>query len=72
MWLVHEWPDHERTCPLLTMQEAPAVEAILVDTGAQEAAGVGILPVGHLGAAIANALFALTGQRPRQTPLTLK
>ncbi len=59
------------TYPLLTMKEAPAVEAILVDTGGQEPAGVGEPPIGPIGAAIANAVFALTGERLRKMPLKL-
>jgi isoquinoline 1-oxidoreductase beta subunit len=59
------------TYPLLTMKEAPSVEAILVDTGAQEPTGVGEPPIGPIGAAIANAIFALTGQRLRRMPLKL-
>jgi isoquinoline 1-oxidoreductase beta subunit len=59
------------TYPLLTMKEAPAVETILVDTGGQEPTGVGEPPIGPIGPAIANAVFALTGQRLRQMPLKL-
>ncbi len=59
------------TYPLLTMKEAPTVKAILVDTGGQEPAGVGEPPIGPIGAAIANAVFALTGERLRKMPLKL-
>ncbi len=59
------------TYPLLTMKQAPTVEAILVDTGGQEPTGVGEPPIGPIGAAIANALFLLTGQRLRRMPLKL-
>lgn len=59
------------TYPLLTMKEAPTVEAILVDTGGQEPTGVGEPPIGPIGAAIANAVFNLTGQRLRRMPLRL-
>jgi len=59
------------TYPLLTMKEAPTVEAILVDTGGQEPTGVGEPPIGPIGAAIANAVFALSGKRVRKMPLKL-
>ena len=59
------------TYPLLTMKEAPTVEAILVDTGGQEPTGVGEPPIGPIGAAIANAVFSLTGKRLRNMPLTM-
>jgi isoquinoline 1-oxidoreductase beta subunit len=59
------------TYPLLTLKEAPTVEAILVDTGGQEPTGVGEPPIGPIGAAIANAVFSLTGQRLRNMPLSL-
>jgi isoquinoline 1-oxidoreductase subunit beta len=59
------------TYPLLTMKEAPTVEAILVDTGGQEPTGVGEPPIGPIGAAIANAVFSLTGERLRNLPLKM-
>jgi isoquinoline 1-oxidoreductase subunit beta len=59
------------TYPLLTMKEAPTVESILVDTGGQEPSGVGEPPIGPIGAAIANGVFALTGKRLRRMPLKL-
>ena len=57
--------------PLLRMNEAPTVKAILVDTGRKEPTGVGEPPIGPIGAAIANAVFALTGRRLRRMPLRL-
>ena len=59
------------TYPLLTMKEAPTIEAILVDAGGQEPTGVGEPPIGPIGAAIANAVFSLTGRRLRNMPLRL-
>ena len=53
------------------MKEAPAVQTILVDNGGQEPTGVGEPPIGPIGAAIANAVFALTGQRLRRLPLKI-
>lgn len=58
------------TYPLLTMREAPQVDAFLVDTGQTEPYGVGEPPIGPIAAAIGNALFALTGTRLRQIPFT--
>ena len=58
------------TYPLLTMKEAPTVEAILVNSGAAEPSGVGEPPIGPIVPAIANAVFALSGKRLRQTPFT--
>ncbi len=57
--------------PLLSMQDAPRVDVVLVDTlrdGAPR--GVGEPPMGPTAAAIGNAFFALTGKRLRQIPFT--
>ena len=59
------------TYPPLTMREAPSVEAILVDAGALDPTGVGEPPIGPIGAANANAVFSLTGERLRKMPLRL-
>lgn len=58
------------TYPLLTMREAPKVETVLVDSGETEPYGVGEPPIAPIAAAIANAVFALTGKRLRQMPFT--
>jgi isoquinoline 1-oxidoreductase beta subunit len=58
------------TYPLLTMREAPQVDAFLVDTGETEPFGVGEPPIGPIAAAIGNAVFALNGKRLRQIPFT--
>lgn len=58
------------TYPLLTMREAPQVDAFLVDTGGTEPFGVGEPPIGPIAAAIGNAVFALSGKRLRQIPFT--
>jgi isoquinoline 1-oxidoreductase beta subunit len=58
------------TYPLLTMREAPKVDAFLVNTGQTEPYGVGEPPIGPIAAAIGNAVFALTGKRLRQIPFT--
>lgn len=56
--------------PLLTMREAPKVDTVLVDSGQTEPYGVGEPPIAPIAAAIANAVFALTGKRLRQMPFT--
>jgi isoquinoline 1-oxidoreductase beta subunit len=58
------------TYPLLTMRDAPKVEAVLVDSGQTEPYGVGEPPIAPIAAAISNAVFALTGKRLRQMPFT--
>ena len=53
------------------MKEAPKeIETIIIESG-DKPAGVGEPPVGPIGAAIANAVFALTGKRLRDMPLRL-
>ncbi|MCS6773448.1 MAG: molybdopterin-dependent oxidoreductase [Thermoflexales bacterium] len=57
--------------PLLSIDRAPDVEVILLDTLRDgQPRGVGEPPMGPTAAAIANALFALTGRRVRQLPIT--
>lgn len=55
--------------PLLTMKEAPIVEAILVPSD-DKIRGVGEPAIAPVAAAIGNAVFALTGKRLRQLPFT--
>lgn len=56
--------------PLLTMKEAPTIDVVLVESG-DEPFGMGEPPIGPVAAAVANATFALTGQRLRSLPLSL-
>ena len=56
--------------PLLTMKETPEVNVTLLESG-DEPLGVGEPPLGPVTAAVANALFSLTGQRLRRMPLRL-
>ncbi|MBI1422086.1 MAG: molybdopterin-dependent oxidoreductase [Gammaproteobacteria bacterium] len=56
--------------PLLTMQETPQVDTYFVDT-ARPPAGVGEPGVPPIAPAVANAVFAASGQRLRQLPLRL-
>lgn len=58
------------TYPLLTMQNAPDVETVLLEAGDGKPRGVGEPPIAPVAAAIGNALFALTGSRVRQLPMT--
>lgn len=56
---------------LLTMKDAPEVDVVLLDTLKDgRPRGVGEPPMGPTAAAIANAVFALTGRRLRQIPFT--
>ena len=54
--------------PIVRMREAPAVEVHVVPSPLRPF-GVGEQPVPAVGAAVANAIFAATGQRVRRTPL---
>jgi isoquinoline 1-oxidoreductase beta subunit len=56
--------------PLLTISQAPEVEVVLLETEGAAPTGVGEPPIGPVAPAIANALFALTGARVRQLPIT--
>ena len=54
--------------PLLTMDEAPNIDVTVIESGTSPS-GVGEPPTGPIAAAVANALFALTGERVRSLPL---
>ncbi len=54
--------------PLLTIADAPEVQVRLLRSGDQPFGG-GEPPMGPIAAAVANALFALTGERRRELPL---
>ena len=56
--------------PLLTMDEAPDIDVTVIESGDQPH-GVGEPPIGPIAAAVANAVFALTGRRLRSLPLQL-
>ena len=56
--------------PLLTLDATPLIETELISSG-DEPFGVGEPPIGPVAAAVANALFALTGRRLRRLPLEL-
>ena len=58
------------TYPLITMKESPEIEVVLLESG-EKPFGMGEPPLGPVAAAVANAVFALTGQRLRDLPLEL-
>ena len=59
------WADY----PVLTMQEMPQVEVHLIDSGTLPLGGVGEVPPVTVIPAVANAIFAATGERCRSLPL---
>lgn len=59
------WADY----PVLTMPEMPPVEIHLIDSGTLPLGGVGEVPPVTVIPAIANAIFAATGERYRSLPL---
>jgi isoquinoline 1-oxidoreductase subunit beta len=56
--------------PLLTLRDTPEISVTLLESG-EEPYGMGEPPLGPVAAAVANAVFALTGQRLRTLPLEL-
>jgi CO/xanthine dehydrogenase Mo-binding subunit len=50
--------------------EVPAIEIVLIDRTDQPAWGAGEPTIGTIGGAIGNAVFAATGKRIRQLPMT--
>lgn len=54
--------------PMAYMRHAPEIEVILLSSG-DKPRGVGEPPIGPIGAAIANAVFNLTGKRLNRIPL---
>lgn len=57
--------------PILRMKQVPKIDVILLESG-DKPNGMGEPPIGPIAAAVANAVFALTGQRLRSLPLRLK
>ncbi|MCG8353467.1 MAG: molybdopterin-dependent oxidoreductase [Chloroflexales bacterium] len=56
--------------PLLTIKDTPDIAVTLLESGNQPF-GMGEPPIGPIAAAVANAVFALTGARLRRLPLDL-
>ncbi|MGB0388093.1 MAG: molybdopterin cofactor-binding domain-containing protein [Ardenticatenaceae bacterium] len=56
--------------PLITIKETPDIEVVLLESDGIPR-GMGEPPIGPIAAAVANATFALTGQRLRELPLKL-
>lgn len=56
--------------PLLTLKEMPTVDTLLLDDGPR-LVGPSEIPIGPVAAAVANAVFALTGARLRELPLRM-
>ena len=54
--------------PMLRMAQAPHVDVHIIESGAP-IGGVGETPVGPLAPALANAIFAASGQRLRRLPV---
>lgn len=63
--------DNFHQYPLPTMEDAPELETLLVGEG-ETPYGMGEPPIGPVAAAVANAVFALTGRRLRSLPLRLE
>jgi isoquinoline 1-oxidoreductase beta subunit len=57
------------TYNLLRLRQAPPVEVLLFDTPGVPVGGVGEPPVPGVAPALANAIFAATGERVRSLPL---
>jgi isoquinoline 1-oxidoreductase subunit beta len=60
------------TYPLLTMRDAPAIEVAFINSSDTPVGGLGEPVIGTIPAAVANAVFTLTGQRLRELPLKLQ
>ena len=56
--------------PILTMQDVPKVETVLINRPNERSLGAGEAAQGPTAAAIANAFAAATGTRIRELPLT--
>ena len=56
--------------PIALLRDAPEIDVVILSNG-DTPRGVGEPPIGPIGAAIANAVFALTGKRLNRMPLKL-
>jgi isoquinoline 1-oxidoreductase subunit beta len=57
--------------PILRMVDTPEIDVVLLESS-DTPHGMGEPPIGPIAASVANAVFALTGQRLRSLPLKLK
>ena len=57
--------------PLLTLADTPTITVDFVESADHPVGGMGEAAIGPIPAAVANAVFALTGQRLRTLPLRL-
>ncbi len=62
-------PANFDTYPLLTLDRAPEIEVILLESDGRPR-GMGEPPIGPVAAAVGNALYNLTGRRLRRLPFT--
>ncbi|HEY0625753.1 MAG TPA: molybdopterin cofactor-binding domain-containing protein [Allosphingosinicella sp.] len=59
-----------RDYPIIKMANSPNIEIVLLESPGERLGGVGEAPVPPIAPALCNALFAATGTRVRQLPLT--
>lgn len=58
--------------PLITMADTPNISVDFIESADRPLGGMGEAAIGPIPAAVANAIFALTGQRLRELPLRLE
>jgi len=58
--------------PVATLKDTPEIKIVFADEQGEEVFGVGEPPIAPVAAAIANAVFDLTGKRLRRLPLNLE
>jgi isoquinoline 1-oxidoreductase beta subunit len=63
--------DNFQSYPLITMRDTPNIHVFPLSSSDTPLGGLGEPVVGAVPAAVSNAIFALTGQRLRELPLTL-
>jgi isoquinoline 1-oxidoreductase beta subunit len=63
--------DNFNTYPLLRISQAPRITVLPINSGDAPVGGLGEPVIGAVPAAVANAVYALTGQRLRRLPLEI-
>lgn len=58
--------------PLITLADTPSITVDFVESADHPVGGMGEAAIGPIPAAVATAVFALTGQRLRELPLRLE